>query len=228
MVIVMREDSTVMDPRLCKDITLEAYRDTIDYLGFYRDGNGSVIDGIGARATFAKRVLESKGGKTVGIRVNCARDQVPQGGNDLAPVPVPKMHPLFNLESDDPLPIPEILGHDWVAKTYGGGSGATRELQNSLAQLLFLRMDVEHGKWVGSRGSRGVDGAGSGSVLIVDRRKHEIEGEEVRSMCRLIKDVVIPLMTEEMARLPNGRRTIEEAVRSAADKYIHVPGGDYR
>jgi hypothetical protein len=98
-VIVMRKDSTIMDPRPCKDITLEAYRDTIDYLGFYRDGHSSVIDGIGARAAFAKRVLESKGGKTVGIRVNCARDQVPQGGNDLAPVSVPKMHPLFNLEN---------------------------------------------------------------------------------------------------------------------------------
>jgi hypothetical protein len=228
MVIVMREDSTVMDPRLCKDITLEAYRDTIDYLGFYRDGNGSVIDGIGARATFAKRVLESKGGKTVGIRVNCARDQVPQGGNDLAPVPVPKMHPLFNLESDDPLPIPEILGYDWVAKTYGGGSGPTRGLHNSLAQLLFLRLDVEHGKWVGPREKYGVDGVGSGSVLIVDRRKHEVIEEEVRSMCRLIQDVVVPLMTEDTARLSNGRRMIAEAVRSAADKYIHVPGSGDR
>lgn len=173
----MREDSTVMDPRLCKDITLEAYRDAIDYLGFYRDGHGSAIDGIGARAAFAKRVLESKGGKTVGIRINCTRDQVSKGGIDLAPVPVPKMHPLFNLESDDPLPIPEILGHDWVAKTYGGGSGATCGLQNSLAQLLFLRLDVEHGKWVGSRGKHGVDGVGSGSVLVVDRRKQEIEGK---------------------------------------------------
>jgi hypothetical protein len=133
IVIMMREDSIVMDPRLYKDITLEVYRDTIDYLGFYCDGNGSVIDSIGARAMFAKRVLESKGRKTVGIRINCACDQVPQGGNDLAPVPVPNIHLLFNLESDDPLPIPEILGYDWVAKTYGGGSRPIRRLYNSLA-----------------------------------------------------------------------------------------------
>jgi hypothetical protein len=226
MVIVMREDSTVMDPRLCKDITLEAYRDAIDYLGFYRDGHGSVIDGIGARAAFAKRVLESKSGKTVGIRVIFARDQVSLGGIDMAPVPVPKMHPLFNLESDDPLPIPEILGHDWVAKTYGRGSGPTRGLHNSLAQLLFPRLDVENGKWVGAREKYGVDGVGSGSVLVVDRRKHDVSEKEVRSICRLIEDVVVPLITGETAKLSNGRRMIVEAVRSAADKYLHVLGRD--
>jgi hypothetical protein len=64
--------------------------------------------------------------------------------------------------------------------------------------------------------------------LIVDRRKHEVMEKEVRSMCRLIKDVVVPLMTEDTARLPNGRRMIAEAVRSAADKYIHVPGSGDR
>jgi hypothetical protein len=203
---------------ICKDITLEAYKDAIDHLSFYHDGYDSAIDSIGTRAEFAKRVLESKGGKTVGIRVNCASDQVSQGWIGVAPIPVPKMHPLFNLESDDPPTIPEILGHDWVAKKYGGGSGATRGLQNSLAQLLFLRLDIENGRWLGSRESHGVDRVGSGSVLVVDRRKHEVKEEEVRSMCRLTKDVVVPLMTEETARLSNGRRMIVEAVKAAADK----------
>jgi hypothetical protein len=221
MVIVMKEDSMVMDPRLCKDITLEAYKDAIDHLSFYHDGYGSAIDSIGTRAEFAKRVLESKGGKTVGIRVNCASDQVSQGWIGVAPIPVPKMHPLFDLESDDPPTIPEILGHDWVAKKYGGGSGATRGLQNSLAQLLFLRLDIENSRWVGSRESHGVDRVGGGSVLVVDRRKHEVKEEEVRSMCRLTKDVVVPLMTEETARLSNGRRMIVQAVKAAADKYVY-------
>jgi hypothetical protein len=65
MIVVLREDSTVMIPRLSKDISLEAYRDLIDYLGFYRDGEGSITDGIGARTPSAKMFLDSKGGMTV-------------------------------------------------------------------------------------------------------------------------------------------------------------------
>jgi hypothetical protein len=62
----------------------------------------------------------------------------------------------------------------------------------------------------------------------VGRRKYEIEGEEVRSIYRLIKDVVVPLMTKDTARLPNGRRMIAEAVRLAVDKYIYVLGSNNR
>jgi hypothetical protein len=64
--------------------------------------------------------------------------------------------------------------------------------------------------------------------LIVELRKQEVEEEEMRSMCTLIKDVVDLPMTEETARLPNSRRVIAEAVRTAADKYMHVPGSDDR
>jgi hypothetical protein len=57
IVIVIMEDSIVIYPRLYKDITLEAYRDTIDYLGFYYNRHGSMIDSIRARAAFTKRLL---------------------------------------------------------------------------------------------------------------------------------------------------------------------------
>jgi hypothetical protein len=50
----------------------------------------------------------------------------------------------------------------------------------------YSGLDIGHGKWVGPREKYGVDRVGSGSVLIVDRRKHEVIEEEVRSMCRLI------------------------------------------
>jgi len=45
-------------------------------------------------------------------------------------------------------------------------------------------------------------------------------------MCRLVKDVVVPLMTEDTAKLSNGRWMTAEAVRSAAGKYLHVSGSD--
>ena len=226
MVVALREDSTAMDPRRCKDITLEAYRDAVDYLGFYRDGQGSVTDGIGAKTPFAKRLLCDRSGTTTGIRVNCVRDRDMQGGIEMTAVSVPKMHPLFNLESDDPLPIPDILGHTWVVKAYGEGSGGTHGLQNPVAKLLFTRLNVKDGRWVGAQEHHGVDGEGSGSFLIVDRTRHEVREEEVRSMCKLIEDVVIPLMTEETAKLSDGRHMITEAVRSAANKYLFVSGSD--
>ncbi|KAM0724063.1 hypothetical protein Q7P37_000243 [Cladosporium fusiforme] len=220
MVIAVREDSTAMDPRRCKDITLEAYRDAIDYLGFYRDGHGSVTDGIGATTPFAKRLLGARSGKVAGVRVNCARDRATNGGIDLAAVRVPKMHPLFNLEGDDPLPIPEMLGHIWVAKVYGGGSGPTRGLENSMAQLLFIRPEVQNGRWVGSQEKYGIEGSVSGNVLIVDRTMHTVREEEVRSVCKFIQDVAVPLMTEEAARAPDGEDRIMGAIKEAAGRYM--------
>jgi hypothetical protein len=220
MVIAAREDSTAMDPRRCKDITLEAYRDAIDSLGFYRDGYGSKIDGIGATTPFAKNLLGRRSGKVAGVCVNCARDRATHGGVDLSVVPVPKMHPLFNLEGDDLLPIPDITGHAWVAKAYGRGSGVTRGLENYMARLLFIRLRVENGSWVGSREKYGIEGAGSGSVLIVDRTMREIREEDVRSTCKLIEEVVVPLMTEEAAKAPDGVRRITEAIEEAAGRYM--------
>jgi len=226
MVIAAREDSTAMDPRRCKDVTLEAYRDAIDYLGFYRDGHGSVSDSIGATTPFAKRLLDRRSGKVVGVRVNCARDRATHRGVDLSVVPVPKMHPLFNLEGDDLLPIPDIIGHAWVAKAYGGGSGATRRLENSIARLLFIRPEVENGRWVGSREKYRIEGSGSESILIVDRTMRKVREEDVRSVCKLIEDVVVPLITEEAAKAPDGIRKITEAIEEAASKYLYVSGSD--
>jgi hypothetical protein len=139
-----------MDPRLWKDNTLEVYWDGIDYLGFYHDDHGRAIDDSEARAAVAKRMLELKSEMITRIRVNRVYNQVSQGGIDLAPVWNPKMSPLLILESDGSLLIPEILGYDLLAKPYWGGSGMTCRLQSSQVQPLLLRLDVEHGRWVGS------------------------------------------------------------------------------
>ena len=91
-----------------------------------------------------------------------------------------------------------------------------------MARLLFIRPEVENGRWVGSREKYGIEGSGSGSILIVDRTMREVREEDVRSVCKSIEEVVIPLISEETAKLPNGRQTIVEAVESAADKYVHT------
>jgi hypothetical protein len=62
--------------------------------------------------------------------------------------------------------------------------------------------------------------------LIVDRTRHEVREGEVRLIYKLIEDVVIPLITDETAKLSNGRQIIAEAIKSAANKYLYVPGSD--
>ena len=59
------------DPRLLMDITLTRYRDTINYLGYYRETMRSMINGIGMGDYLAMRVLANKSGKVWGVRINC-------------------------------------------------------------------------------------------------------------------------------------------------------------
>jgi hypothetical protein len=199
------------DPRRVMDITLTGYRDAIDFLGYYRDGYGSMIDGIGSRAHLATRILEDRAKKVRGVRINCVRDQEKQTGVDLVEVEVPKTHPLFNLEGDDPFAIPDRVGYPWVAKSYEGGkrvveggeetdeSMVDKGLANPLARLLLLQANEyisNTGEGWGSIHSWWHDPA-IGSILIVNRRWGDVTAKQVRGMCQFIEQVVAPLLTEE-------------------------------
>ncbi|KAF2192834.1 hypothetical protein K469DRAFT_552286, partial [Zopfia rhizophila CBS 207.26] len=75
------------------DITLTAYQDTIDYLGYFCDRYRSIVDGISAEDRLSKKVLADQAGKV----------------KRLVQVNILKTYSLFNLEGDDPLDIPEHL-----------------------------------------------------------------------------------------------------------------------
>ncbi|KAG6977853.1 Ubiquitin carboxyl-terminal hydrolase 19 [Fusarium oxysporum f. sp. conglutinans] len=106
VVAVMRK-GTGYEPRHSTDITLTAYRDAIDYLGYYRDTIGSMIE-PGREDHLSKRVLADRISKVVGVRINCLRDQIDRQEPQMVEVAVPKTHPLFNLEGDDPCDIPAL------------------------------------------------------------------------------------------------------------------------
>ncbi|RSL39890.1 hypothetical protein CEP54_016237 [Fusarium duplospermum] len=72
VVAVMRKGSG-FEPRYSTDITLTAYCDAIDYLGYYRDIIGSMIE-PGQDDHFTKRVLADRTLKVIGVRINCRRD----------------------------------------------------------------------------------------------------------------------------------------------------------
>ncbi|KAH7159315.1 hypothetical protein DER46DRAFT_702380 [Fusarium sp. MPI-SDFR-AT-0072] len=154
VVAVMRK-GTGYEPRHSTDITLTAYRDAIDYLGYYRDTIGSMIE-PGQDDHFSKRVLADRISKVVGVRINCLRDQISRQEPQLVEVAVPKTHPLFNLEGDDPCDIPALFGVDLVAKSYSNNQSNNDEtppaddLQNPLAQLLLMTTSVKGGEWVHS------------------------------------------------------------------------------
>jgi hypothetical protein len=218
MVAVMKAGSAY-DPGRVTDMTLTGYRDAIDYLGYYRDTYGSMVDGPGSRAHLAKRILADRAGKVRGVRVNCVGDQASKGESDLVAVDVPKTHPLFNLEGDDPLSIPDILGWAWVAKRYGGqekvgnseggDSGTLSRADNPLARRLLTSASLQSKNW------GGVDlwwQDPLGSILIVDRRGGDLEVDRVRKMCRFIEEVVAPLMTEQRGRGEAGRREVRDSI----------------
>ncbi|KAF2818809.1 hypothetical protein CC86DRAFT_308510, partial [Ophiobolus disseminans] len=55
------------DPRQFTDITLTAYRDAIDFLGYYRDGYRSIVDRVGAEDHFSQNLLANRVGKVKGV-----------------------------------------------------------------------------------------------------------------------------------------------------------------
>jgi hypothetical protein len=222
IVAVMRAGSD-FDPCHLTNITLAAYRDAIDYMGFYVDTVGSMIDGPGQHAHRFKVVLGDKAGKVLGVRVNCRRDQVTRVEPEMVQVAVPKMHPLFNLEGDDPCDIPGLFGLDLVAKPYNivrsgysasnvGGDGS---LANPLAQVLMCRTTIEGGKWVHSGHW---NEPSIGSVLIVDRIKRDLNIQDVTAMASLIKETAIPFISTEDATKPGARRKLLDRLAEAGSK----------
>ena len=49
---------------------------------------------------------------------------------------------------------------------------------------------------------------------------HTVREEEVRSVCKFIEDVVVPLMTEEAARAPDGEDRIISAIKEEVGRYM--------
>jgi hypothetical protein len=175
-----------------------------------------MIDGIGAEAFLAKKILAARATKVMGVRINCVGDQA-SGQPDMVPVLVPKTHPLFNLEGDDPFSIPDRLGRAWVAKAYGGKprrdcgdnpNDTQHDLENPLAQLLLLRTSVRDGKWEAPRWHD----LQIGSILVVNRRSGHVDVDEVRALCEFIRAKVSPLMTVERALTPSGRQEVLAAI----------------
>ncbi|KFY18469.1 hypothetical protein V493_08595 [Pseudogymnoascus sp. VKM F-4281 (FW-2241)] len=204
-IVAVLKQGRAFDPHLLKDVTLTSYRDAIDYLGYYRDTYGSMIDGPGAEAHLARRTLQERATKVKGVRINCPADQVARQEDQFVLVDVPKTHPLFNLEGDDPFSIPHVLGHRWVAKRYTPAKKLTPtpDFANPPARHLLLQAGLQSDVW-GALHSWW-DGP-IGSLLIVDRLGGNLSLPLVRAMRSFIEQRIAPLMTDERKATQEGRR----------------------
>ncbi|KFY96143.1 hypothetical protein V500_02559 [Pseudogymnoascus sp. VKM F-4518 (FW-2643)] len=206
-IVAVLKQGCAFDPHLLRDVTLTSYRDAIDYLGYYRDTYGSMIDGPGAEAHLARRILQERATKVKGVCINCPADQVARQEDQFVLVDVPKTHPLFNLEGDDPFSIPDELGHGWVAKRYTPAKKLTSTpgSENPPARLLLLQAGLRSDVWGGVRSWW--EGP-IGSVLIVDRHGGNLSLLLVRAMCSFIEQRIAPLMTDERKATQEGRREL--------------------
>lgn len=133
-------EGTEGDPGLVKDINLTAYRDVIDYLGMWADGKGSMTSVLESRAT--NMMLANRAGKIKRVRINYLGAQGGDPSREFVQVGVPKMHPLFSYEGDNPLDLPSWLDMDWETKIYRKKTASDAKqdaTKNTMAKLLLLQ-----------------------------------------------------------------------------------------
>lgn len=199
--VAMAKASTAFDPAYYQDIDLVDLHDIVDYLAWYRDGIGSAADGVGCRTYFAENhVLPFQKGdvKVKGVRVNARGDQIVCGRPPFELVDVPRRHPLFSYEGDDPSSLTEQLGppvRPLCAKRYQPDPSwkdldeLPDRFDNTFLDLLYLDLDPESPGW-GQRLERCKDQVGS--ILVVDRGGGDLSVEEVERLYRFGEDWVLP------------------------------------
>ncbi|KAM6508314.1 hypothetical protein FALCPG4_018187 [Fusarium falciforme] len=221
VVAVMRAGSN-FEPRRSTHITLNAYRDAIDYLGYYVDTVGSMIDEPGRHYHLSKRVLADRTSKAIGVRINCRRDQANRREPQMVEVAVPKTHPLFNLEGDDLCDIPLLFGLELVAKAYSGNprnddnGPPPDDLENPLAQLLLTATSVKNGEWVRLPSYR--RHLRLGTILFVSKSKQDLKIKDIDALCNLIEEFAVPFMLKEDASDPTARTRLLDKLEQEGSK----------
>jgi hypothetical protein len=77
------------DAKKMKDMTLTAYRDAIDYLSYFRETIGSMIERPEHNDHFSKLMMKRVTGKVKGVRINCLGDQAGDPAHEFVQVDVP-------------------------------------------------------------------------------------------------------------------------------------------
>jgi len=217
--IAMAKRGTELDPAHYIDVTLSHFRDVVDYLRWYRDGLGSVTDGIGANSHFAKAVVRDYGKKYWGVRVNCRKDVEEGGRKRFEAVLVPGRHPLFHEEGDDPSEVSNEVGDGICGKRYGGKRGGNGEtmvvggLENEVVAELWIVINPGSEDW-GSPNRRWRENVGS--VLLVRRSRKDLPVRDVEVLYGFVKDYVRPLV---LVSEGDREKVVEQITRERLEEY---------
>ncbi len=206
------------DAKKMKDMTLTAYRDAADYLAYFREAIGSMIDQGSRNDHLGRIVMKDKTGKVKGVRINCVGDKAGDPALEFVQIEVPKTHPLFMLRGDDPLEIAANFDETWVADKYPGYKDADAvEAQNPpgrLLQLVISEDNLEADEW-GSIPDWRIPYT-TGSLLVVDRTRGDLGVGIVRAACRLMRERIEPLLDENADR----EEILEALTREALEEFM--------
>jgi hypothetical protein len=199
------------DARKMADMNLTAYRDAIDYLSYFMETIGSMIDEPGLSSGLSKRIMGERAGTVKGVRINCIGDQAGDSSQEFVQVVVPKAHPLFMGEGDDPLDIPHAFGEDWVIYKYTARRDATSEdTHNPRARLLVLGIsedDLEEDDW--GKIPEWRTPHATGSVLVVNVARKDLDVRKVKAVCMAMEKEILPLLANDDDK---GREAVLDAL----------------
>ena len=103
------------------------------------------------------------------------------------------------LEGDDPLDIVQNFGESWVIYRYAGYRDlSVDEAQNAygrMLQLAVLEDSIKREVW-GKVPEYRLPNT-TGSLLVVDRTKKDLDVRKVKAICGLIEERAVPLLTLE-------------------------------
>jgi hypothetical protein len=193
-----------LDAKKMKNMTLTAYPDAIDYLGYYCETIGSMIDQPGSSAHRSKVIMGERSGKVKGVRLNCDGDAAGDPSRRFVSVDVPRNYPLFTLQGDDPLEIPQHFDEDWVVYRYNGYKDPSApEAQNHFGKLLQLVISEEYlettersqieidtgmAEWGKVPDHRQADT--TGRLLLVSQSKGDVDVRKAKAICEMIGHVI--------------------------------------
>ncbi|KAJ4311536.1 hypothetical protein N0V94_007908 [Neodidymelliopsis sp. IMI 364377] len=181
------------------DMDLTAYRDAIDYLSYFMETIGSMVDKSGLSSGLSKRVMGERAGTVKGVRIDCTGDQAGDSSQEFVQVVVPKAHPLFMGEGDDPLDIPHAFGEDWVVYKYTARRDATSEdTCNPRAKLLLLGISedyLEEDDWGKVPEWRTPHAAGI--ILVVNATRKDLDVCMVKAVCMAMEKEILPLLADD-------------------------------
>ena len=86
--VVMAKQVVERDPKYYIDVILDDYRDVVEYLKWYLAGQGSATE-VGMETQYGQRILRTRGGKVLGVRVNFEHDRQRRKGQRFEEVLVP-------------------------------------------------------------------------------------------------------------------------------------------